>query len=91
MVTGDGALGYPAGAPYDRVIVTAVCHQIPYAWVAQTRPGGRVVLPWADTYTGGLLALTVADDGTARGTIVAESEFICGQPRGRPLAVHGHP
>ncbi len=76
VVTGEGALGYPPGAPYDRVIVTAACNQIPYAWVAQTRPGGRIVLPWADTYSGGLLALTVADDGTARGNIVAESNFM---------------
>jgi len=34
------------------------------------------VLPWADTYSGGLVALTVADDGTASGTIVAESSFM---------------
>jgi hypothetical protein len=58
------------------VIVTAACNHIPYAWVAQTRPGGRIVVPWADTYTGGLLALTVAEDGTAGGGIVAESNFM---------------
>jgi protein-L-isoaspartate(D-aspartate) O-methyltransferase len=76
VVTGEGALGYPPGAPYDRVIVTAACHQIPYAWVAQTRPGGRIVLPWANTYTGGLVVLTVAEDCTARGRIVTESNFM---------------
>lgn len=76
VATGDGALGYPGGAPYDRVIATAAANQIPYSWVAQTRPGGRVLVPWADTYTGGLLALTVNDDGTAEGGIVAESNFM---------------
>jgi protein-L-isoaspartate O-methyltransferase len=76
VVTGDGAVGHPPGAPYDRVIATAACNQIPYSWVAQSRPGGRVLLPWANTYTGGLLALTVGDDGTAQGTIVAESSFM---------------
>jgi protein-L-isoaspartate(D-aspartate) O-methyltransferase len=76
VVTGDGTLGYPPNAPYDRVVVTAATNQIPYSWVAQTRPGGRILLPWADTYTGGLLALTVGDDGTARGSIVAESNFM---------------
>jgi len=45
-VTGDGALGYPPRAPYDRVLSTASVQQVPYAWVAQTRPGGRVVTPW---------------------------------------------
>ncbi|MGH3841648.1 MAG: methyltransferase domain-containing protein [Pseudonocardiaceae bacterium] len=76
VATGDGVLGYPAGAPYDRVIATATVNQIPSPWVAQTRPGGRILLPWPDTYTGGLLALTVHDDGTARGNIVAESNFM---------------
>ena len=76
VVTGDGALGYPPGAPYDRLIVTAACNQVPYAWVEQTRPGGRIVVPWADTYAGGLLVLTVAEDGTASGRIVAESNFM---------------
>ncbi|HET9118302.1 MAG TPA: methyltransferase domain-containing protein [Pseudonocardiaceae bacterium] len=76
VATGDGTLGYPASAPYDRVIATAAAHRIPYSWVAQTRPGGRILLPWADTYTGGLLALTVNDDGTAQGSIVAESNFM---------------
>jgi protein-L-isoaspartate(D-aspartate) O-methyltransferase len=76
VVTGDGALGYPAGAPYDRVMAAAAVNQVPYPWVAQTRPGGRILLPWADTYTGGLLALTVNHDGTAQGRIVAESNFM---------------
>ncbi|MGH3928766.1 MAG: methyltransferase domain-containing protein, partial [Pseudonocardiaceae bacterium] len=55
-VTGDGALGHAPGAPYDRVIITAAVHQIPYSWVVQTRPGGRILLPWADSYTGMLVA-----------------------------------
>ncbi|MGH3548560.1 MAG: methyltransferase domain-containing protein [Pseudonocardiaceae bacterium] len=76
VITGDGTNGYPPGAPFDRVIATATVNHIPYPWVAQTRPGGRVLLPWADTYTGGLLLLTVHGDGTATGGIVAESNFM---------------
>ncbi|MGH3905689.1 MAG: methyltransferase domain-containing protein [Pseudonocardiaceae bacterium] len=76
VATGDGAGGYPPRAPYDRVVATAACHQIPYPWVAQTRPGGRVLLPWADTYSGGLVALTVAGNGIASGGIVAEASFM---------------
>ncbi|MGH3874780.1 MAG: methyltransferase domain-containing protein [Pseudonocardiaceae bacterium] len=76
VATGDGTHGHPPSGPFDRVIATATVNQIPYPWVAQTRPGGRVLLPWADTYTGGLLSLTVNDDGTAHGSIVAESNFM---------------
>ncbi|HEY3895329.1 MAG TPA: methyltransferase domain-containing protein [Pseudonocardiaceae bacterium] len=75
-VTGDGELGYPPRAPYDRVIATAAVHDIPYPWVAQTRPGGRILLPWANSYTGALVALTVSGEGTACGRIVGESSFM---------------
>ena len=68
-VVGDGALGYPEGAPYDRVIATAASHRIPYPWIEQTRPGGRIVVPWSSTFSAGgaLLSLTVEPDGTAHG------------------------
>lgn len=76
-VTGDGALGYPPSAPYDRVIATVGCKDLPYAWVAQTRPGGRLVAPsWALNYCGLLLALTVGDDGTASGHFVDDVSFM---------------
>ncbi len=71
VVTGNGAAGYPPRAPYDRVIATVACRDVPYAWVAQTRPGGRIVAPsWALDYHGLLLALTVGEDGTAIGHVV---------------------
>ena len=76
VATGDGDGGYPPQAPYDRMIATAACNRIPCAWVAQTRPGGRILLPWSDTYSCGLVALTVAEDGTASGRIVAEAQFM---------------
>jgi protein-L-isoaspartate(D-aspartate) O-methyltransferase len=42
---GDGALGWPAHAPYDAIIVTAAAAHIPPALVEQLRPGGRMVIP----------------------------------------------
>ncbi len=75
-VTGDGGRGYPPHAPYERVIATVACPQVPYAWVEQTRPGGRIVTPWALDYYGFLVALTVADDGTATGDIVDHVSFM---------------
>jgi Protein-L-isoaspartate(D-aspartate) O-methyltransferase (PCMT) len=76
MVTGDGALGYPPGAPYDRIIAAVAVNSIPYPWVEQTRPGGRILLPWADNYTGALVALTADERGSASGGIVGESSFM---------------
>lgn len=45
VVCADGAGGYPDGAPYDRVAVTAAVTEIPCAWVEQLRPGGLLVAP----------------------------------------------
>lgn len=77
VITGDGALGYPGQAPYDRVLSTACVYQVPYPWVSQTRPGGLVVTPWGtEYYNGHLLALTVAGDGSATGCIVGKTSFM---------------
>ncbi len=77
VVTGDGAQGHPPRAPYDRVLSTAAVQRVPYPWVAQTRPGGRVVTPWGTAYyNGGLLSLTVAEDGSAQGNIVDKASFM---------------
>lgn len=45
VVTGDGTEGYPAGAPYDAVIVSAAFTDVPPPLAAQLRPGGRLVQP----------------------------------------------
>ena len=45
VITGDGAAGYPANAPYDRVILTVGAGDIAPAWPDQLRPGGILVLP----------------------------------------------
>jgi protein-L-isoaspartate(D-aspartate) O-methyltransferase len=45
VVRGDGAEGYPPGAPYDRVIVTAGAAAVSTAWPEQLVDGGRLVVP----------------------------------------------
>ncbi|MDJ0346827.1 protein-L-isoaspartate O-methyltransferase [Streptomyces sp. H10-C2] len=59
---GDGNAGWPANTRYDRVIATYAVDQVPWAWVEQTVPGGRIVTPWGHL---GHVALTVADDGSS--------------------------
>ena len=71
VITGDGAQGYPAGAPFDRVLSTVAAPRVPYPWVSQTRPGGLVVSPWSSAYDpAGLLSMTVEADGRATGGLV---------------------
>ncbi|MDF3291980.1 methyltransferase domain-containing protein [Streptomyces silvisoli] len=76
-VVGDGAKGYPEGAPYDRVIATCSIGSVPREWIEQTRPGGVIVAPWGPTYGGEAVArLTVADEGAAAGPFVGSSAFM---------------
>ncbi|WP_184717992.1 methyltransferase domain-containing protein [Streptosporangium saharense] len=78
LVVGDGLLGWPDGAPYDRVLVTAGVREVPRAWIDQTRPGGVLVMPWGPIFTGqtALVRLVVNDDGTASGHFVGATRFM---------------
>lgn len=46
LLVGDGTRGWPSGAPYDAVIVTAAGPSLPEPLVEQLSPdGGRLVMP----------------------------------------------
>ncbi|HEU5155985.1 MAG TPA: methyltransferase domain-containing protein [Streptosporangiaceae bacterium] len=78
VITGDGAGGRPDGAPYDRVLATAAVRTVPAAWLAQTGPGGLIVVPWGTGYSqhDAIARLTVAADGTAGGPFTRGAGFM---------------
>ncbi|WP_225878121.1 methyltransferase domain-containing protein [Spongiactinospora rosea] len=78
LITGDGAEGSPERAPFDRVHVTCGIRTVPYAWVEQTRPGGRIVLPYDPGFATGhaALRLTVKPDGTASGKFAEYAAYM---------------
>lgn len=45
LVPGDGALGYPEMAPYDRICITAACTEVPPLLFAQLKTGGKLIAP----------------------------------------------
>jgi protein-L-isoaspartate(D-aspartate) O-methyltransferase len=49
-------LGWPAGAPYDRILVSACAREVPQDLVDQLAPGGLMVIP-----VRGLMRLVTAD------------------------------
>ncbi|WP_236240304.1 ATP-grasp peptide maturase system methyltransferase [Streptomyces sp. CC228A] len=76
-VTGDGLLGHPRRAPFDRVIATCAVRRIPYAWIRQTKPGGSILATIGSwPYGTGLAKVTVNEDGTAEGRIIGRSSFM---------------
>jgi protein-L-isoaspartate(D-aspartate) O-methyltransferase len=45
LAHGDGRQGEPAGAPYDRIMVTAATPDLEPAWLEQLAPGGVLLAP----------------------------------------------
>lgn len=50
VVSGDGSLGLPEFAPYDRIIATAGCPGIPKPWIDQIKEGGKILAPVGGMY-----------------------------------------
>ncbi len=48
--TGDGSLGWPPGAPYQAIIVTAAAPLVPQPLLEQLDEGGRLVIPVGSLY-----------------------------------------
>ncbi|MBN9110295.1 MAG: methyltransferase domain-containing protein [Pseudonocardia sp.] len=76
LVTGDGALGYPAGAPYDRVVLTVGAADLRPEWVAQLATGGRLLLPLRVRGSQLSVALDLGADGVLRSASVRSCAFI---------------
>ncbi|WP_181767722.1 methyltransferase domain-containing protein [Streptomyces albidus (ex Kaewkla and Franco 2022)] len=72
VVTGDGALGAPAYAPYDRIIATCALSSVPLAWLGQCAPGALVLAPIGT----GLVTLKVTDGLHATGRFLDTPAFF---------------
>ncbi len=73
----DGLHGYPAGAPYDRIISVCGIERVPRAWAEQIRPGGLVVCPWGLLENAGvLMRLEFDEEGAASGRFRSGVGFV---------------
>ncbi len=69
---GDGWAGWPAQAPFDRIIVTAAPDEVPAALVDQLAVGGLLVLPVGrEKREQRLLRLRKTEDGVATEELAA--------------------
>jgi protein-L-isoaspartate(D-aspartate) O-methyltransferase len=89
----DGSLGWPAGAPYDAILVSAAAPAIPPPLLEQLVEGGRLVIPVGGSDRQNLLRIVKCSSG-----MVQESLYACrfvpllghhGWPSNAPDAVQG--
>jgi protein-L-isoaspartate(D-aspartate) O-methyltransferase len=74
---GDGSLGWPEEAPFDRVIVTAAAERVPRALVEQLAPGGRMVIPVGPSLEAQVLRqVDRGDDGATVETDLLGVRFV---------------
>ncbi|MFZ3215220.1 MAG: protein-L-isoaspartate(D-aspartate) O-methyltransferase [Candidatus Acidiferrales bacterium] len=69
---GDGSLGWPVGAPFDAILVSAAAPAIPPPLTEQLAEGGRLVIPVGGADQQVLSRITKRD-----GQSVRESLFAC--------------
>ena len=73
--TGDGTLGAPDDAPFDRVIVTAAAPEVPEPLFAQLREGGIMVIPIGGRWEQELVSVR-KDKGEARKEYLGGCRFV---------------
>jgi protein-L-isoaspartate(D-aspartate) O-methyltransferase len=77
LVLGDGSLGYPPRAPYDRICFTAAAPEVPAPLLAQLAPGGRVIGPVGSPGdVQDLVLMILQDSGTFRRVTVEQVAYI---------------
>jgi len=74
---GDGYLGWPERAPFDRIILTAAPPEIPQALLDQLKPGGKLVAPVGESVTEQkLVVVDKGRDGKLRRRSVLAVAFV---------------
>lgn len=68
---GDGTLGWPEQAPFDRIIITAASPSIPPPLSEQLKEGGKLILPLGEAF-GQVLTLVEKKQG------ILQYKDICG-------------
>jgi protein-L-isoaspartate(D-aspartate) O-methyltransferase len=75
LIHGDGELGDPERAPYDRICVTAACPDIPPPLIDQLAPRGRLIAPVLEGTRQRLTLLDKTADGVRR-KMLAEVLYV---------------
>ncbi|MFI1830727.1 ATP-grasp peptide maturase system methyltransferase [Streptomyces sp. NPDC020412] len=86
LAVADGLYGYWPSAPFDRIVAACSVRTVPGEWIAQTRPGGKILVTLGGWQFGfGRTLLTVHEDGTAGGPLLPGTvSFMLARPHQAP-------
>ena len=73
---GDGSLGWPEQAPFDRIIVTAAAAARPDTLLDQLKPGGICVAPVQNGSVQTLMRYDKSEDGEVTETALFDVRFV---------------
>jgi len=75
VVLGDGGLGSPQHAPYDRICITAACGEVPAPVLEQLKVGGQLIAPIEKQGMQNLTLLIKGERGMTR-QVICEVLYI---------------
>ena len=88
-IIGDGWLGWPPQAPFDRIVVTAAATEPPPALVEQLKVGGRMIIPLGETRdTQSLVQIDKTGEGTVTKSLLPVRFVPLMRGRVTPELVH---
>ena len=76
LIIGDGSMGYPPAAPYDRIIVTAAAPEVPPPLIDQLAKEGIMVIPVGDRFNQILYVVRKKSDGSIEYRTVTPCLFV---------------
>jgi protein-L-isoaspartate(D-aspartate) O-methyltransferase len=72
---GDGTMGWPEEAPFDRIIITAASPRIPLPLIEQLKENGKLILPLGESFSQ-VLTVTEKKDNRLNSTQVCSCVFV---------------
>jgi len=76
LIIGDGSMGYPPAAPYDRIIVTAAAPEVPPPLIDQLARNSIMVIPVGDRFNQILYVVHKKSDGSLEYRTVTPCLFV---------------
>lgn len=86
LAMSDGLYGYAPYAPYDRIVAACSVRRIPRPWLAQLKPGGKILTTLCGWLNGSArVLLTMGEDGVATGNLLPGTiSFMIARADGPP-------